>query len=127
VALAPVAAVIFMKSRRSIVSSSSIVTGHTIDGDASLLVTTDAKFHRVFHGSRRDSHVSNIAVAGRAVYLRLNMRSMVESNMRLFRPSKNTLPRNVLALVVIGANLLDFSVVRKCFFVASPASSDIGN
>ena len=103
------------------------MTGHAIDGSALLLVAVHAEFHRMFHGARCDSHVSNITVAGLTLDLRTNVRSVIKSNMRLFGPPKNTLPWNVLAFVVVGSKLLDLGVFGKRRLVAAPAGSDIGN
>ena len=71
-----------------------------------LLVTIDAKAHRVIDRALRHGHLREIAVTGRALDLSENVRRMFESHVGFFEKSVNAFPRHVFAtLCVISQRL----------------------
>src|ERR1051325_3005089 len=86
-----------------------------------LPVTIDAKAHRVLHGSRRDGHLTHISMASRTLDFFSNVWRVIEPNMRFIRPAPNTLPWDILPLVVIRLDLLYFCVIREVCLMAAPA------
>src|SRR5262245_52714825 len=77
VALVPVMAVSLMKERRSI-SGWLEVTGQAVDRRLALVVAVHAEAHRVFDTPLSHRLLSDVAVAGRALDLGANVRSVVE-------------------------------------------------
>src|SRR5262249_17087837 len=103
VAVAPEAAVIFRKSRRSIFSPKvkydwlrSEVTRNANDRRIFSPVTRHAKPHGMIHNGAGHRHRAHIAVTGDALNGSCNMRSMVKPHVRFIVPSIDALPGNVL-------------------------------
>src|SRR5262245_37433866 len=91
-------------------------------------VTIDAKTHCVIHCPLRHSHLRNFPMAHDAVDLRANVCRMVETDMRLFKKSVDTLPGHVLTPFGMVAQLLNPRIVRVAdVFVTTYAEVDAGN
>ena len=89
-------------------------------------MTCDAEFHRVLDLSGGNRHLSNIAMTGRAIDLRQDVRRVVESHVGFFHPTPHALPRNVLSLVEVPFHLLNFRPIRRRRCMTVPAGADIG-
>ena len=89
-------------------------------------MTCDAEFHRVLDLSRRNRHLSNIAMTGGAIDFRRDMRRMVESHVGFFHPTPDALPRNVLSFVEVRFHLLNLCTICRRRCVTVPAGADVG-
>jgi len=56
-----------------------------------------------------------------------NMRSVIESNVRLLDPTPDSLPWNVLPLVVVGFQFFDLRTLRHERRVTVPTRANVGN
>lgn len=77
-----------------------------------LLMTIDAKPHRVIDGALRHGHLRQVAVTGRALDLGADVRRMIEPHVRFFEKSVNALPRHVLAASRVVAQRLNARIRR---------------
>src|SRR5437762_1925468 len=96
-----------MKLRRSILE----MTRQAIVRRPLLLVTIDAKTHRVIDDALGDRHLRQVPMTRGAIHLRANMRRMVESQMRFFDKSINALPWHVFAALRMIAKRLNSRVL----------------
>src|SRR5262245_61165265 len=114
-ALVPVTAVSLMKERRSIRNdrSTSEMTSQTVVRSLALAMTVHTKAHRHVHVSLRGALRFNVAVAGRALDVRANVRRVIEPDVRLRGISEHSLPREVAPFFAHLGNLPDARVVRR--------------
>lgn len=66
-------------------------------------------------------------MAGCTVDRRSDVRSVVETNVSFLDPAVDALPGNVFTTLLVGAQLLDFRVIRQRIYVARPAGADVWN
>jgi len=90
-------------------------------------VTLNAKTHGVIHDTLGHRHLSDIAMTDGTLNLGAYVRSMVETNVRLFVPSVDALPWDVFAPLVILRNFLDDRPVCGDELVAAHADPHTWN
>jgi len=88
------------------------MTGHAVVGRALLFMATDAEAHGVVYDALGDRHLREIAVAGRAINLRADMRSVVETDVRFLVESVDALPCHVFVAFGVIAQSLDPRIRR---------------
>ena len=104
------------------------MAGQAIVGRAFLLMTIDAKLHRVIDHTLGDSHLSQIAVTRCAIDIRANMRRMIETHVRFIEKTIDALPRHVLSALCICAERLNARITGIAdIFVTSHAKVDARN
>ena len=84
-----------------------IMTSQAVVRRPLLLVAIQAKAHRVIDGALGDGHLRQIAMTGRALDFRADMRRMIEPDMRFPDESVNPLPGKIFStfgLVAQGLN-----------------------
>jgi hypothetical protein len=74
-------------------------------------MTVDAKTHGVIHREFRYRHLRQVAVAHRTIDSGSDVRSVIESHMRLFVESINTLPRQIFAALRVIAQRLNAAII----------------
>ena len=89
-----------------------------------LLVAINAKAHRVIDGALGDGHLRQIAMTGRALDFRTDMRRMIEPDMRFPDESVNPLPGKVFSALRSFAQRLD-SWIGSVANVLMTAHADI--
>jgi hypothetical protein len=91
-------------------------------------MTIDAEAHRVIHHPLGHGHLCEVAMARRAIYLRADMRGMIETNMRLLDESIDALPRHVFVPFRMIAKGLDSRIgCVSDVFMTRHAYIDAGN
>jgi len=100
---------------------------HTISGRVLLLVTIHAEAHRVIDFADCYSLRGHVSMAYRAIHSRMDMRCMVESNVRCWRKAVNTLPGHILSAIAVGFELLNFRLICGNGLMAHHAYTDAGN
>ena len=90
----------------------SIVTGQAIDRRPFLLVTADAKPHRMIHRPLRYGHLRQIAVAGRAFHVRADVGRVIETNVGFLDESIDALPWHVFIPLGILSQRLNSRIGR---------------
>jgi hypothetical protein len=84
-------------------------------------VALNAKTHRVTYNTLSRCHVGDVAMTGAALYFIVaNVRRVIETHVRYRGESIHSLPRNILAAVVIVRNLLQLRLVLRHVLVAIP-------
>jgi len=98
-----------------------------INGNVSLLMATQAIAHIQIYDARRCGLLRHVAMAGRALHSRTNVRGVIEPDMSGCAIVVHALPRNVLALRQIVGNFLDLRPILGNDAVAGHAETDVGN
>jgi len=83
------------------------VARQAVDGRRLLLVAVDAKAHGVVDGRLGDGHLREIAMTGRALDFRPNVRGMIEPDVRFSKEPVNALPGEVFSTLCMIAQRLD--------------------
>lgn len=76
-----------------------------------LFMAIDAKAHGVIYGTLRDRHLRQVAMTHRAIDSCADMRSVIESHVRLFVKSINTLPWQLFAALRVIAQHLNAPII----------------
>src|SRR5437667_732495 len=93
-------------------TSISVVTRQAVVRRPLLPVAIEAESHRVIDDTLSDGHLREIAMTGRALHLRPDMRRMIEPHVRLFHKSINPLPCDILTTLCGRAQRLDSRIAR---------------
>src|SRR6202521_6160303 len=124
VALVPVMAVSLMKERRSISGGLSEVARHALVRRVLLAVAVHAESHVYVDVALGHGLVRDVAVAGRALDARADVRGVVEPHVRLRRIAVHALPLKIEALLLHRGDLLDERSIRGEHDVADHAGVD---
>jgi hypothetical protein len=66
-------------------------------------------------------------MAGGALHFGANMRSVIESDMGFFGPTRDAFPGNIMAFLMVTAQFHDLRVIAEDFFMTAPTRPDIGD
>src|ERR1035441_3237121 len=104
-----------------------VMTRDAIHGDSLRVMAVQTKVHREFLGFNRDRALSHIAVAFVALDSVAHVRGMLEHHVNFRIKPEHGLPGDILSLVGISREFLNFRIVGVNGFMAYHAGTHAWN